>query len=173
MRCCWRDGIPAAPVAATSARSPHTTPSYPAQAGYPVRRALSIPSLTPVQYWIVRRSLSFGGAKAPARWRTMTTGYDFAISRHDLARGLRFVVPRNKRGSRECRVRAAPAVSCAKGNKQKRTRAYRSAEAIRHSLRNGFTAYSALSLATNSSCHHRWRINGLSAPGRADMPPPT
>src|SRR6202048_184669 len=30
-----------------------------------------------------------------------------------------------ERGSRECRVRAAPAVSRAKGNKEKRTRAYR------------------------------------------------
>ena len=29
-----------------------------------------------------------------------------------------------------------------------RTRAYRAAEAIRHSLRNGFTAYSVLSLVT-------------------------
>src|SRR5260221_7644275 len=43
-----------------------------------------------------------------------------------------------------------------------------SAEAIRHSLRNGFTAYGALSPATNSSCHrHRW-ISGLVAPGWAD-----
>src|SRR5229473_1754668 len=33
-----------------------------------------------------------------------------------------------------------------------------SAEAIRHSLRNGLTAYAALSPATNSSCHRRWRI---------------
>ena len=32
-----------------------------------------------------------------------------------------------------------------KGQKEKRTRAYRAAEAIRHSLRNGFTAYNALS----------------------------
>src|ERR1700730_8815219 len=32
-----------------------------------------------------------------------------------------------------------------KGQKEKRTRAYRAAEAIRHSLRNGFTAYAALS----------------------------
>src|ERR1700730_18009110 len=32
-----------------------------------------------------------------------------------------------------------------KGQKEKRTRAYRAAEAIRHSLRNGFTAYTALS----------------------------
>jgi len=32
-----------------------------------------------------------------------------------------------------------------KGSKENRTRAYRAAEAIRHSLRNGFTAYIALS----------------------------
>jgi hypothetical protein len=33
-----------------------------------------------------------------------------------------------------------------------------SAEAIRHSLRNGFTAYAALSPATNSFCHRHRRI---------------
>jgi hypothetical protein len=33
----------------------------------------------------------------------------------------------------------------------------------RLSLRNGLTAYSALSPATNSSCHRRQRIDGLSA----------
>ena len=33
-----------------------------------------------------------------------------------------------------------------------------SAEAVRHSLRNGFTAYAVLSPATNSSCHRRQRI---------------
>src|SRR6266581_7153984 len=49
-----------------------------------------------------------------------------------------------KRGRREHRVRAAPAVSCAM-YKEMRTRAYRAAESIRHSLRNGFTAYSVLS----------------------------
>jgi hypothetical protein len=37
-----------------------------------------------------------------------------------------------------------------------------SAEAIRHSLRNGFTAYAVLSPATNSSCHRRRRIIGSS-----------
>src|SRR5581483_7454772 len=46
---------------------------------------------------------------------------------------------------RECRMRAASAVSRAK--KGERTRAYRAAEAIRHSLRSGFTAYIALSPA--------------------------
>jgi hypothetical protein len=55
---------------------------------------------------------------------------------------LRFVVPQAG-GSRECRMRAASAVSRAKG-RRKRTRAYRAVEAIRHSLRNGFTAYNAL-----------------------------
>jgi hypothetical protein len=39
--------------------------------------------------------------------------------------------------------------------------------AIRHSLRNGFTAYNELSPATNSSCHRRQRINGPSRPGWA------
>ncbi len=33
-----------------------------------------------------------------------------------------------------------------------------SAEAIRHSRRNGFTAYAVLSPATNSSCHRRCRL---------------
>src|SRR5688572_30390818 len=50
-----------------------------------------------------------------------------------------------KRGRRECRVRAAPAVSCAKScaigahehTGQRRT--------LRHPLRNGFTAYFELS----------------------------
>src|SRR5712671_2133771 len=41
-------------------------------------------------------------------------------------------------------MRAAPEVPCAMGRRL-RARAYRAAEAIRHSLRNGFTAYSVLS----------------------------
>ena len=64
--------------------------------------------------------------------------------------------PPNYRGRRECRMRAASAVSRAKGTKNC-TRAYRAAEAIRHSPRNGFTAYSALSLVTGLVCHHRRR----------------
>ena len=39
-----------------------------------------------------------------------------------------------------------------------------SAEAIRHSLRNGFTAYAALSPATNSSCHRHHADCGLAGP---------
>jgi hypothetical protein len=53
-----------------------------------------------------------------------------------------------------------------------------SAEAPRHSLRNGFTAYNVLSPATNSFCHRHPRIQGLrktrSGPQTsADMTPAT
>ena len=61
------------------------------------------------------------------------------------------------RGRREDRVRAAPAVSRAKRGKKKRTRAYRFSGNIRPSLRNGFTAYNALSPVTGLSCHRRQR----------------
>jgi hypothetical protein len=44
-----------------------------------------------------------------------------------------------------------------------------SAEAIRHSLRNGFTAYAVLSPATNSSCHRHRRIEGFVTPGWANQ----
>src|SRR3982075_668088 len=50
-----------------------------------------------------------------------------------------------RRGRRECRMRAAPAVSCAMCTKRCAHEHTGSAEAIRHSLRNGFTAYNALS----------------------------
>jgi hypothetical protein len=50
--------------------------------------------------------------------------------------------------------------------------------ASRHSPRNGFTAYAALSPATNSSCHRRRRIGGSAEPGwarntSADLTPAT
>ena len=48
-----------------------------------------------------------------------------------------------------------------------------SAEAVRHSLRNGFTAYAVLSSATNSSCHRRPRIQTGLKPGWADASPRT
>src|SRR4249920_2157977 len=72
----------------------------------------------------------------------------------------------DSRGSRECRVRAAPTVSCARCTKKSAHEHTGSAEAVRHSLRNGFTAYAVLSSATNSSCHRRPRIQtGLSPVG--------
>jgi len=73
-------------------------------------------------------------------------------------------------GSRECRMHAAPAVSCAKLCKECAHEHTGSAEAIRHSLRNGFTAYNALSPENRAllspSPHGNWHVGpvGLSAP---------
>ena len=50
-----------------------------------------------------------------------------------------------KRGSRECRVLAAPAVSCAIVCKEHAHEHTGTVGAVRHSLRNGFTAYIGLS----------------------------
>jgi hypothetical protein len=71
-----------------------------------------------------RRSLSSGGHSADPV-AGMTTGYDFAISRHDLPEVCIFIRPPKIRGRREDRVRAAPAVSCAVAHMKTRTRAYR------------------------------------------------
>ena len=59
----------------------------------------------------------------------------------------KFPCPPN-RGRRERRMRAAPAVSCAMCTRRCAHEHTGSAEAIRHSLRNGFTAYIALSPVT-------------------------
>jgi len=76
------------------------------------------------------------------------------------------------RGRREYRVRAAPAVSCAKSAQKNAHEHTGSAEAIRHSLRNGFTAYFVLSPATGLFCHRRPRklpfANLTPASGRQD-----
>jgi hypothetical protein len=45
------------------------------------------------------------------------------------------------------------------------------AGALRHSLRNGLTAYAELSLETNSSCLHRCRLDGSIDPVGPNSPP--
>jgi hypothetical protein len=67
-------------------------------------------------------------------------------------------------------VRAAPAVSCARCTKECAHEHTGSAEAIRPSLRNGFTAYFVISPAIGLSCHRRPAKPDLSAPGWADLP---
>src|SRR4051794_12641820 len=84
--------------------------------------------------------------------------HSFAFSRHDLPE-VCISLSLEKRGSRECRMHAAPAVSCAMCTKRCAHEHTGSAEALRHSLRNGFTAYATLSPATNS----------FLSPSRADM----
>jgi hypothetical protein len=61
-----------------------------------------------------------------------------------------------RRGRREDRVRAAPAVSCAKVDKKAAHEHTGSAEAVRPSLRNGFTTYIVLSpVRPKLACHRR------------------
>jgi hypothetical protein len=104
-------------------------------------------------------------------------GHTFAISRPQGPESCQGVLPRFTLETGGCRaiprrdagnagMRAAPAVSCANVRKEKRTRAYRFSGGIRHSLRNGLTAYATLSSATNSSCHRRRRIEVAARPGR-------
>src|SRR5437762_1264507 len=85
---------------------------------------------------------------------------------------------RQTRGRRECRVLAAPAVSCARDGGRGAHEHTGTAGALRHSPRNGLTAYAALSLETNSSWLHRRRIDGIGKPGwvrnaSADLTPAT
>jgi hypothetical protein len=75
----------------------------------------------------------------------------------------------DKRGRRESRVRAAPAVSCAKCTKQSAHEHTGPAEASRLSLRDGFTAYIALSPVIGLSCHrhfHRYFRKSLTPASR-------
>jgi hypothetical protein len=84
------------------------------------------------EYWIVRSS------------RTMTNVSLLATA---FARVLQIHRPSKTRGRREDRVRAAPAVSCAKVDRKCAHEHTGSAEAVRPSLRSGFTAYIVLSPA--------------------------
>src|SRR5439155_2726519 len=86
----------------------------------------------------------------------------FAISRRITPEVFQNSSPSKNRGSRECRVHAAPAVSCAKVCIKNAHEHTGTVGTLRHSLRNGFTAYAALSPATNSSCHRRCRPDGWS-----------
>ena len=79
--------------------------------------------------------------------------------------------PSIRGGCRECRVLAAPAVSCAMCTRKCAHEHTGTAGARRHSLRNGLTAYAALSLETNSSCLHRCRLDGEIDPVGPNSPP--
>jgi hypothetical protein len=73
--------------------------------------------------------------------------------------------PFNEEGAGNAGRRLAPAVSCANSASVCAHEHTGTAGAARHSLRDGFTAYTVLSLETNSSCLHRRRIEGSSKPG--------
>jgi hypothetical protein len=71
--------------------------------------------------------------------------HGLAFPRRDAPEACMIVSPSEIRGRREDRVRAAPAVSCARLHKG----------GIRPSLRNGFTAYFVLSPVNRLCCHRR------------------
>src|SRR5437660_11031428 len=80
----------------------------------------------------------------------MTPRYTFAFSRRNPPEACIFVCPPSYQ-----RAQGRPGACCTRGlacdlRKQKCTRAYRAAGAFRPSLRNGFTAYSALSPVNGS-----------------------
>ena len=118
-----------------------------AQAGDRVRLVFSVKESSDYwRYWVRPRSTG-------TTWIQSVNTHSRSRCRH-CARGLlENSRPLEIRGRREDRVRAAPAVSCAVSTKQGCTRAYRAAVNTRPSLRNGFTAYNAISL-----------VNGLLLP---------
>ena len=96
----------------------------------------------------------------------------FRILAARFTRGLHDVVPLDREGAGNagCALHPRSRVQgCTKESAHEHTG---SAEAVRHSLRNGFTAYAVLSPATNSSCHRRPRIDGWSSPVGSTSPPP-
>ena len=126
---------------------PRIRPSSPAQAGDPVRREFSIPSLAP-------RNTGSSGPSAQLRIRPDDDDHghsrdgirpSFANSSAPKKQRAQATL---KRGRREDRVRAAPVVSRANAYAKKNAHEHTgSAEAVRPSLRNGFTAYIVLSPA--------------------------
>jgi hypothetical protein len=75
---------------------------------------------------------------------------------------------RPQRGRGECRMPAAPAVSCAIIVVERTRVTTSTPESPGIPARNGFTTYFALSPVTGLFCHRRPRTNVVSAPGRAD-----
>ena len=146
-----------------SGLSRHAKPSCSAKAGHPVRRGLSIQSLPSLEYWIVRPC-----AQLRTR-RTMTPNM------HPHSRGA--MRPRLDRSSRPMRAQGRPGARCTRGlvcNGTKKCAHEHTgpAESIRPSLRNGLTAYGALSPETNSFCLRHRRIDGFAKPGWASRKPP-
>jgi hypothetical protein len=79
------------------------------------------------------------------------------------------------RALREQRAQGMPGVRCTRGlaceMKSTRDSHHRFTGSVRHSLRDGFTAYSALSPVIGLSCHRRLAVSGGSAQGPTSPPP--
>src|SRR5438874_4422024 len=111
----------------------HPPLSSSAKAGDPVRRGFSVLSSASLESWVARSS------------RAMTTECVFAFSRRNAPELCIYLPPPKKSegaGNAGCALHPR---SCAQRAQKVRAQAYRAAESIRHSLRNGFTAYFELS----------------------------
>ena len=104
---------------------------------------------------------------APAIMDFKTSRRDCMTPRRETPGSLLKFFALENRGRRERRVLAAPAVSRAKRQIVSAHEHTGTVGAFRRSPRNGFTAYAALSPATNSSCHRHRRIEDFAAPGWA------
>jgi hypothetical protein len=92
-----------------------------------------------------------------------------AFSQHDLPELCKTFSLEEGAGNAGCALHPRSRVqNCTKKNAHEHTG---SAETLRHSPRNGFTAYAVLSPATNSSCHRRCRLDGTSDPVGSRTPP--
>src|SRR5260370_1409657 len=126
-----RDCGARSPLGGSRTPAPHTQFDIPAHAG------IQYAAASRLHRWRLWNTGSPAGAChraaiRPTRWRAMTTeSATLALIEHDGKTHLRdpaaqlpgfclFLSPRH-RGSRECRVRAAPAVSCAKLCKETHT----------------------------------------------------
>jgi len=111
------------------------------------------------QRWITARK----GASSGKCDRTDTHRRSRRASARGFSRSLR---PRQSEGAGNagCALHPRSRVQCAR---EVRTRAYRAAESIRHSLRNGFTTYSALSLVIGFLA----TIAGAASDRRSDRQP--
>ena len=83
--------------------------------------------------WILRCAIAHHSSRCARPG--MTTNIRILATHY--ARGLQLQLPSKNRGSRECRVHAAPAVSRAIAHRERAHEHTGSAEAIRHSLRKG------------------------------------
>src|SRR5450631_2875544 len=160
-----------------------------AHAGYPVRRGLSIPSLTPPipdrppepvachrhRHRHCERSEAIHGAAQRKMdcFAALAMTVLFALLSRTASSSRRgasetLLLASAQRGRGERRMPNAPAASCAIVV-AKRTRVTTSTpESPDVPARNGFTAYFVLSPVTGLFCHRRLRTDVLSAPGRAD-----
>src|ERR1700716_2516788 len=103
--------------------------------------------------------------------QTANSRYEFTIARRDAPKLCMNLSPKEGVGNAGCPLHPQPRAQSVVTHTSVVTTGPPEHPAFPHAM--VLTAYLVLSPATNSSCHRHWRINGMPAPGRADMPPPT